>query len=92
MEFEWDEAKRESNLAKHDIDFLDMRALFDGRPVFTRLSRRSGEERFATTGELRGQLYTVIWTWRGNVTRLISARRARDAEQRAYRSLHGRSD
>jgi uncharacterized DUF497 family protein len=27
-EFEWDEAKRESNLKKHGIDFLDTQELF----------------------------------------------------------------
>ncbi len=25
MQFEWDEDKRQSNLAKHEIDFLDAR-------------------------------------------------------------------
>ena len=89
MEFEWDEAKRRQNLVKHGIDFLDVEELFDGRPVLTRSSHRCGEERFATTGKLQGRLSTVIWTTRGASIRLISARRARDAEQREYRSLHG---
>ncbi|CAA9572657.1 MAG: hypothetical protein AVDCRST_MAG87-2575 [uncultured Thermomicrobiales bacterium] len=35
------------------------------------------------------KLYTVIWTFRGSTIRLISARRARDAEERAYRDIHG---
>jgi len=35
MEFEWDEAKRLSNLEKHRIDFADVEAIFDGRPVVT---------------------------------------------------------
>ncbi|MDP9354285.1 MAG: BrnT family toxin [Chloroflexota bacterium] len=45
-----------------------------------------------TTGELDGRFSTVVWTWRGEVIRLISARRARDAEQRAHRSLHSGRD
>ncbi len=44
-DFEWDEAKRISNLAKHDIDFLRARFLFDGRLVLIVPSFRSGEER-----------------------------------------------
>jgi uncharacterized DUF497 family protein len=32
MDFEWAEDKRLSNIAKHDIDFLRARAVFDGRP------------------------------------------------------------
>ncbi|MDP8909407.1 MAG: BrnT family toxin [Chloroflexota bacterium] len=31
-EFEWDAAKRLSNLGKHGIDFLRARAVFDGLP------------------------------------------------------------
>lgn len=90
LDFVWDEDKHRANLAKHRIDFVDMQALFDGRPDYTSESPRFGETRFATTGELDGQFYTVIWTWRGDVVRLISARRARDGEERAYRAAHGR--
>jgi uncharacterized DUF497 family protein len=35
MRFAWDEAKRASYKAKHGIDLLQARQLFDGRPVFT---------------------------------------------------------
>lgn len=30
MQFEWDEAKRRRNLAKHGVDFLDVLPAFDG--------------------------------------------------------------
>ncbi|MHC5611477.1 MAG: BrnT family toxin [Nostoc sp.] len=33
MEFEWDEAKRLTNLRKHGIDFIDILAVFDGDTV-----------------------------------------------------------
>ncbi len=89
MEFEWDEAKRRGNLAKHGVDFVDMEVFFDGRPVITGVSRYPDEPRLVTTGVLDGRFYTVVWTRRGEAIRLISARRARDAEQRAYRSLYG---
>jgi uncharacterized DUF497 family protein len=90
VEFEWDEAKRQSNLDKHAVDFVDTQALFDGRSAFTALARPTPEEqRYATTGVLDGRFYTVVWTWRGNIIRLISARRARDAEERAYRTVFG---
>ncbi len=92
MEFEWDESKRRGNLAKHGVDFLDATALFDGRPVVSVVSRHPDGPRFLTTGELDDQFYTVVWTWRRDVIRLISARRARDAEQRAHRSRYGRRD
>jgi len=34
MEFEWDEAKRAANLAKHGLDLADGQALFDGRAAY----------------------------------------------------------
>jgi uncharacterized DUF497 family protein len=35
MQFEWDETKRASNVAKHGIDFISAVELFDGRPAVT---------------------------------------------------------
>lgn len=92
MQFERDEGKRQINLAKHEIDFLLMRQLFDGRPIYTVLSRRGEEDRYVSTGIIDGRFYTVVWTWRTDAIRLISARRSRDGEKRAYRALHGGRD
>lgn len=92
MEFEWDEAKRLSNLVKHDIDFLDARRIFDNRPVIEIRSSYPDEERWLTTGFLFERLTTVVWTPRGNVAHIISVRRARDEEERRYSALHGRRD
>jgi uncharacterized DUF497 family protein len=52
-------------------------------------SPRNEEERFASTAELTGKFYTVIWTWRGENRRIISFRRARNGEERAYRKVFG---
>jgi uncharacterized DUF497 family protein len=89
MTFEWDEAKRQSNLAKHGIDFIRARLLFDGRPTVSFRSTYPDEERWLTTGLIDDRFFTVIWTRRGEAIRLISARRSHDAEERAYRALHG---
>ena len=89
-EFEWDEAKQVANLEKHGIDFVAAREIFDGRDVYTRSSWRDGEARFATTGYIGTVMYTAIWTLRATSIRLISVRRARDAEEREYRQLHRR--
>ena len=92
MEFEWDEAKRLSNLEKHQIDFLDVRLLFDGRLVRTVASHREVENRYQSTGVVNERFVTVIWVWRLEKIRIISARRSRDGEKRAYRELHGGTD
>lgn len=90
MEFEWDEDKRRQNVVKHGIDFLRAQEVFDGRPTYTRLSPRHGEERFLTVAELNGRVVAVAWTKRGeDKVRIISARRAHDAEARKHRQLHG---
>ena len=64
QEFEWDEDKRLSTIDKHGLDFLRIRQLFDGRPTFSSVTTRDGEQRIITTGELADRLYTVIWTER----------------------------
>lgn len=89
MEFEWDESKRLSNIAKHDIDFMDARELFDGRPVVEFPSKHFGEARTLTTGLLGGRFIAVVWTRSKRAFRFISVRRARTDEIRVYRQRHG---
>ena len=60
MEFEWDDAKQRRNLAKHGIDFLDVRRLFDGRPIVTTRSPFPDAARYLTTGMLDGRFVTVV--------------------------------
>ena len=84
MDFEWDENKRETNLAKHGLDLMAGSCLFDGRPIYSYPSPRGEEDRYVTVGLLAEELVAVIWTERGTAIRLISLRRARDAEKRTY--------
>jgi uncharacterized DUF497 family protein len=89
MNFEWDEAKRAKVVAERSIDFLRLaNLLFDGRPLLTMISPRGEEQRFVSVGMVENVFYAVIWTSREDVTRLITARRARDGEIRQYRALH----
>jgi uncharacterized protein len=44
MRFEWDETKRRSNIAKHGIDFLRARLIFDRRPHLDLDSSRRNEQ------------------------------------------------
>jgi uncharacterized DUF497 family protein len=92
MRFEWDERKRQSNMAKHGLELPDAEELFDGRPVLTTASQRGDELRFVTVGLVAGLFVAVVWTERVDVIRLISLRRARDGEKRAYRARHGGGD
>jgi len=85
IEFEWDEAKRLSNLDKHGIDFLDVEEVFDGDIVTVKDDRYGySEQRFVTFGVLQGRIVSVTYTDRGDVVLLISVRRATKYEQRTY--------
>jgi len=86
--FEWDERKRESNLVKHGLDFVAARQLFDGRAAIDLPSRFEMEDRTLTVGMIGGKFYTVIWTQRDNARRIISFRRSRNEEERAYKNLY----
>jgi uncharacterized DUF497 family protein len=56
MAFEWDERKRQANLVKHGVDFIDMTALFDGETVETVDDRKDyGETRLNCGGEVEGR-------------------------------------
>ncbi len=81
--FEWDERKRASNLAKHEIDFVDAVSIFDGPVLEVADDRRDyGEQRIIALGRTSaGRFSVVIYTWRGGATlgrrrRIISARKA----------------
>ena len=88
MRFEWDDAKEEANIAKHEIDFDTAIDLFDGRTVIETQSAYPEEERWQRTGIVDERFVTVIWTRRGEVIRIISARRARTNEKRDYYNNH----
>lgn len=80
---EWNEEKAASNRRKHGIDFDEAIEVFYGMSLLRRSDRKS-EERWLAIGETEGRVVTVVFTWRGDTLRIISARRARRNEKRAY--------
>ena len=91
--YEWDEAKREANLVKHGVDFMDALEVFADPLRIERVNRRReyAEERREVVGMVRDQMLFVVYTLRGEVRRLISARRASRNERRAYYAGSGRA-
>ena len=75
MLFEWDEGKRQSNIAKHYIDFRDATRVFDG-PRFETTESRRGEDRIVAIGSVENIEIVVVYVMRGQRRRIISARRA----------------
>jgi uncharacterized DUF497 family protein len=85
MDFEWDEAKRQANILKHGVDFVDAANIFEGRFIEIEDRRRDYREvRMIASGELENRVIRLVYTWRGDRRRIISARRAKRNERRAY--------
>ena len=79
MEYEWDEAKRAANLAKHDIDFEAANS-FGWASALIEPSPQRGEMRYAATGYIGQRLHQLVFTMRGERVRIISLRRAHRKE------------
>ncbi|AFZ54445.1 BrnT family toxin [Cyanobacterium aponinum] len=85
MKFEWDENKRQTNITKHGIDFIDARKIFDYDTVTIEDNRFNyGEQRFIAIGLLNGKIIVVVYTEISNKIRIISARKATKNEQQIY--------
>ena len=86
MNFEWDESKRQTNIQKHGIDFVDAIRIFEGYTVTVEDSRYGyNESRFWTMGLLGTTLIFIVHTYIHEKTiRLISARKATKHEQKQF--------
>jgi uncharacterized DUF497 family protein len=82
--FEWDEEKRIVNLEKHGIDFMRAKEIWLSPVLEMRSKQEHGEDRFIAIGTSNNVLIAVIYTWRDDNRRLISARKARKNEQKNY--------
>jgi uncharacterized DUF497 family protein len=82
---EWDPRKAAANLKKHGVDFADAAlVLYDDRAITIR-EDEAGEERYVTIGmDPAMRILVVVYTWRGNRPRLISAREATPHERDQY--------
>lgn len=86
MKFEWDEEKRAATIAKHGIDFVAAARLIEGDHILLEGADR-GERRLLAIGLYRERLVAVVFTMRRHRVRIITARRARANEERAYRAV-----
>jgi uncharacterized protein len=74
MSYQWDREKAAANVNKHGIDFADAVSIFSDDLALTVPDERFEEERFITIGmDALGRVLVVVYTWRGNEIRLISA-------------------
>ena len=83
VEYEWDEAKRRSNQAKHEIDFASIHD-FEWDSAQIAPSVGHGELRWTANGYIGSRLHMAVYTKRGNSIRIISLRKANLREIRKY--------
>ncbi len=88
IDFEWDDAKAERNWQKHGVLFLTAcEAFFDPFLVSLDDELIDGEERQSMIGMTQAwQVLYVVYVWRGDAIRLISARLATGYERKIYES------
>ncbi len=91
--FEWDETKNRRNIEIHGIDFVQAKEIW-GEDVLEISSPQleHGEERFLALGVIGPEelIITVVFVWRDDKRRLISARRSRSYERKSYQETFTR--
>lgn len=85
MAYQWDRDKAAANLRKHGVNFADAVSVFSDDLAITITDERFDEERLITIGiDAFSRVLVVVYTWRNDQIRLISARKAMRYEQKQY--------
>jgi len=85
VEFEWDEDKAKSNIQKHGVTFEEAAEVFFDPFYQTGNASTDDEQRDFIIGySLSQRLLLVVYTERGERTRIISARPTTRSERRLY--------
>jgi uncharacterized DUF497 family protein len=83
--FEWDPKKAAGNFRKHGVRFADAVSVFEDEQALTVADDADDERRWVTIGaDGMGRIVVVVYTWRGERVRIISARWATRREREQY--------
>ena len=89
MRYQWDCRKAERNYRKQGVFFADAVLVLEDDFGLTIEDQRFEERRWVTLGrDLFGRLLVVVYLWRGDEIRIISARKATPKECREYGRKH----
>jgi uncharacterized DUF497 family protein len=84
-DYQWDEANRAANLARHGLDFDAVRRFdWDHATVLEDGRHDYGERRFRAYGLLAGVPCVVVFTARDDTVRVISFRRMNRREAKRH--------
>ena len=87
MIFEWDKDKAAINFSKHQVSFEEAKTVFEDSLYvdFYDPDHSESEERYLIVGRSqKDKVLIVSYTERGNVIRIISARKVTKAERKFY--------
>ncbi len=82
LKFEFDENKSLINSEKHGIDFIEAQKLFQNKTSKIYPAKNINEKRFLISGFINEKCWTMIFTLREDIIRIISIRRCREKEKR----------
>lgn len=86
VRFEFDRAKSKANKEKHGIDFEEAQELWEDDKRVEGPGKTRGEQRFVVVGRISNEIWTAVITYRNENIRIISVRRARPKEIKAYKT------
>jgi uncharacterized DUF497 family protein len=84
--FEFDENKSQSNLQKHEIDFVAAQQLWNDPDLLEIPAKTVDEPRALIIGMIDGKHWSGVITYRNGNIRIISVRRSRQEEVDLYES------
>lgn len=85
MDYQWGPIKAKSNYQKHGIYFSDAAFVLEDDLAIKIQDDSAEEERFVVLGrDAFGRILVVVYTWRGDDVRIISARKATPSECKRY--------
>ncbi len=86
MHVTWDPHKAETNFKKHKIRFSDAETvLYDPFAMTLEELVVAAEQRFVSIGsDAVGRIITIVYAYRADTVRLISARKATPMERKQY--------
>jgi uncharacterized protein len=84
--FAWDDRKEAITIAERRLSFAYAARVFDD-PASLQIDAsrpQDGEKRRKAIGMIEGRLFVVVYVMRGEICRIISARRTNRQEDRIY--------
>ena len=90
MLFEFDSQKNESNIDKHKVSFEEAALIWSDPDLLVVPARHREEKRRMAIGRTYSVLFSVIHTKRGEMIRIISARRSTRKEAQLYEQRKGK--